>query len=512
MVIVRFCLALVAALGVGFLCMHCAPVHDATPVSCPSGQEPSGATCVCVATQAAPVQGECLPPDESECDVADCIDDGNPCTEPTCLSGADTCTNEPVANATPCDLDGVAASCVSGICTAEPPPEWKLGTPFVIGGGGGEIVRPQIAVDANGNAVVIWSEDEALMACTFDSEEGWGEPEMIEEQFEPDRGFAIDADADGNAIVVYARIEQGSIDIRAQRFDSAIGIWSASEVLSRDEAVASAPRIVVISQGDAVATWWEAPGAILLARTATDRLTWDEPVVVSPEDGFDKGDPYVSMTETGKGAIIYSGGGSTGPAERVWVQVIDEDVGSAVEIDASNAEVASTRIAAAGDGELMAVWVQESDVWHSHFVGGQWSQATVLETASDSVGTPEVASADSGVFFAVWPQSLTIRARLFTPEGGWSDTTTPRTDGATRPPSLIASPSGDAWILWHEDTSIVLRSYSVESGWGAIETISSDIDVTGPSSHRVDFGRAPDGTLIAVWDDGTNVYAWADAR
>ena len=160
----------------------------------------------------------------------------------------------------------------------------------------------------------------------------------------------------------------------------------------------------------------------------------------------------------------------------------------------------------------MAVWEQNDDLWHAHSVGGQWSEATRLETVSDPVGTPEVVAAGDGVFFVAWPQSSTIRARRFTKEAGWGDTTTPRTDGTTRPPSLLASPSGDAWILWHERSSIILRNFSPEPGWGNLETISSDIEVVGPSSNRPDFGRAQDGTLIAVWCDGTSVYAWADAR
>lgn len=439
------------------------------------------------------------------------MDDENPCTEPACLEGADTCSNEAVADSTDCEVDGSVGSCVSGTCVVEPP-EWKLGTPFRIGGDGGEILSPQISVDASGNAIVIWSEDEALMACVFDSGEGWAEPQMIEEQFDPDRGFSIDADTEGNAIVVYARVEQGSIDIRATRFDSTLGTWSSPDVLSRDGAVASSPRIAITSPGDAVATWWEAPGAVLWTRTTTARLTWDEPAVISPEDGFEKGDPFLSIAESGKGAIIYSGGGPTAAAERVWVQAIEADVGAPIEVDASNAEVASTRIAVDEDGALMAVWEQGEDTWHKRFVDDQWSGATVLETASDPVGTPEVASAGSGVFFAVWPQSLTIRGRRFTPATGWGDTTTPRTDGTTRPPCLIASASGEAWVLWHEGAFIVLRSFSAESGWGAIENISSEIEASVPSSHRPDFDRAPDGTLIAVWDDGTSVYAWADMR
>jgi hypothetical protein len=57
-----------------------------------------------------------------------------------------------------------------------------------------------------------------------------------------------------------------------------------------------------------------------------------------------------------------------------------------------------------------------------------------------------------------------------------------------------------------------LRSFSAESGWGDIETISPRIEATVPTSHQPDFARAPDGTLIAVWDDGTSVYAWAEMR
>jgi hypothetical protein len=515
MVMARFCFALIGA--VGFVCasLACAPVHDATPASCPMGQEPSGSICVCVSTQAAPVDGQCLPANTPpSCKVEDCVDDGNPCTEPTCLTGADTCSNEPVANSTDCDVEGEAGTCVSGTCTVEPPPEWKLGTPFVIGGGGGEIVRPRVAVDGNGNAIAVWSEGDALMAAHLDTNEGWGDPLLLEEDFEPGRGFHIDVDAAGNAIVVYARVETASIDVRAVRYDYSLDTWELPDVLSRPGVVASSPAIAITADGQAVATWWEASDMVLLARTATNWLTWEEPVVVSPTDGLDKSDPLLSLAETGQGAVIYRGYGPGGNIDRVWVTPIGpgDSVGTPFEVHRSTQEIQSVKIAAAHDGELMALWQQNDDIWHARFSNGQWDPAALVETSGDSACCQEVAWGGSGAFFAVWIQSAGLRARRFSPEQGWGDTATFKDLSGARRPSLATTPGYDAFMAWHDRDEILLRHFNPDSGWSSFESIGSGLARDAPVNHRVDLARGSDGTIVAVWADEMSVWAWVDAR
>lgn len=53
----------------------------------------------------------------TSCDDVDC-DDDNPCTADSCDSVRVVCASAPVANATPCELDGDPAMCDAGICTA----------------------------------------------------------------------------------------------------------------------------------------------------------------------------------------------------------------------------------------------------------------------------------------------------------------------------------------------------------------------------------------------------------
>lgn len=510
----RPCFALIPACVALATLTRCAPVHDATPANCPAGQQPSGSTCVCLSTQAPPVDGSCdtTPGDGGTCSVDDCEDDGNPCTDPTCLEGAEICSNEPVADTTVCEMDGSQGTCVSGVCTV-PEPKWELGVPFRIGGEGGEIVRPRVTVDATGNAIAVWAEADALMACHFESGEGWGEPTVIDEAFEPSRAFAIDSDAEGNAVTVYARVEQGSIDIRAARYDSVLQIWSTPDVMSRDASVASDPGVAISSDGKVVAVWWEAPNDVMLTRTATDRLTWDAPVVISPSDGFEKGAPYLSLADTGYGAVIYRGYQSPGAgAETIWVNTLTSDgpISDPEAVDVSASQIQSVRIATADSDQLMAVWQQDDDIWQSHFSLGQWSSAKLLETTPDPAYSQEVIHLGSEAFLAAWSEQGRLRARRFDTAEGWSETVLLHAPG--RRPSLVSGSGGEAWIAFWDGRFIGLEHFTPELGWGAFEKISLELEPNAPVPHRPDLGRGQDGTLVAVWADGTDVWAWTDQR
>ena len=511
MVKVRLGFALAGLCSLVCVLPHCAAVHDATPASCPANQQPSGALCVCIETQAAPIDGLC--PEPSICDVEDCVDDGNSCTEPTCSVGADACSNEPVENSTPCEADGSTGSCVSGVCVV-PTVAWELGVAFRIGGGAGEIAGPMLAAAPDGKAVALWSQAESLMASRFDLTNGWEAPLVVDEELDPDRGFAVDMDADGNAIVVYARVEQGSIDVRAARYDEAFGIWSASEVISRDGAISSTPGISITPDGDVVAVWWEAPDHVLLSRTRTDGLVWSAPVEINPDDGFAKGGPYVAMADDGAGSVIYYGDGPGAAREKVWVTPIGpgDYVGAPVALDASVESTGSVSLAISG-GEQMAVWEQGDDIWQAHYASGEWEAAGLLEINGSDAYSQCVATDGSGSFFAVWSQGTEIRARVFDANDQvWGDLEIfNKARGGGYRPSLVAGP-GRAWSIWLEGSSIRFRDYASGSGWGTIEDLTNDLEPSPPLAHRPQLVRSPDGTLVAVWPNGSDVWAWVDTR
>jgi hypothetical protein len=513
MVTVRLSLAFVGAFVFVCILPHCAAVHDATPKSCPAGQEPSGGLCVCIETQAAPTDGKCAPVVQNACDLEDCVDDGNSCTEPTCLEGAETCTNEPVESFTPCDADGSTGSCVSGVCVV-PTVAWELGVAFRIGGGEGEIAGPMVAAAPDGRAIAFWSQAESLMACHFDLTDGWGTPVVVDEELDPDRGFAVDMDAEGNAIVVYARVEEGSIDIRATRYDVAFGLWSAPEVISREGAISSTPGVSITPAGDVVAVWWEAPDHILLSRTRTDGLIWGAPVEVAPDDGFAKGGPYVAIVDDGEGAVIYYGDGPDAAREKVWVTPIGPAglVGAPVEIDASAERTESARLAVSG-GERMAVWEQGDDIWQAHYLNGEWEAAGLLEAKTGQAYSQGVATDGSGSFFAVWSQDAEIRARVFDANNQvWGDLEIFNTArGGGYRPSLTGASTGASFI-WLEGSSIRFREYAIGLGWGTIEDLTVDLEPSPPLAHRPALVRSPAGSLVAVWPDGSDIWAWVDMQ
>jgi hypothetical protein len=513
MVIPRFRLAYAAALGLVVLLPRCAPVHDATPASCPTGQESSGAMCVCVSTQAAPVDGQCPP----ICSVDDCVDDDNPCTEPACPSQMGACINETVANLTPCDDGDGEGECLAGVCFV-PEPQWQLGVPFIIGGGLDEIVGPEVALAANGEGMAMWAQGDALMVSHFGPEDGWQEPIVVEEDFFPDRPFSLGVDALGNAVIVYTRVEATSIDARAVRFDSGAGLWGPPEVISRDGSFANYAFVRVTPDGDVWAGWSEEPGDILLRRTRTTALDWDSPIVVPSTDGAPKHAPRAFLTDGGRGAVVFYGHDAGGVADSAWVATIgpEDSVGTAVRVDPDVGEVVYAQVGATEDGELMVVWEQADDIWYAHFADDQWEPAALVEAGSGTAFSSVVAADGAGNFMVAWCQSRDMRTRrLVGAEQRWEDMQILRisdTDDARRP-SLVATPEGEAWLVWVEGQFIRMSHFTVESRWSIPENISPPLESSDPPPiHAPWLSRAPDGTLAVVWADGRNVWAWADKR
>ena len=76
--------------------------------------------------------------------------------------------------------------------------------------GGGLSAKPHIAVDASGNAIAVWLQDdgtrEDIWANRYVAGTGWGAAELIE----VDAGLVLDpqiaVDASGNAIAVWPQI------------------------------------------------------------------------------------------------------------------------------------------------------------------------------------------------------------------------------------------------------------------------------------------------------------------
>ncbi len=110
--------------------------------------------------------------------------------------------------------------------------------------------NPQVAVDAQGNAVAVWEQFFDIWANRFVAGVGWGTAELIETD---DAGLAFDPqvalDPQGNAVAVWRQ----SGNIWANRFGPGVG-WGTAELIETDDAGdARSPQVAVDPQGNAVA-------------------------------------------------------------------------------------------------------------------------------------------------------------------------------------------------------------------------------------------------------------------
>ena len=122
---------------------------------------------------------------------------------------------------------------------------------------------PQIAFDAAGNAIAVWVQSDGsrrnIWANYFDGA-AWGTAELIETDNAGDAGGPqIAVDATGNAIAVWAQDDGTRYNIWANCFDGAT--WGTAELIETDDAGdAWVPQIAVDGDGNAIAAWVQNDG------------------------------------------------------------------------------------------------------------------------------------------------------------------------------------------------------------------------------------------------------------
>ena len=128
------------------------------------------------------------------------------------------------------------------------------------------------------------------------------------------------------------------------------------------------------------------------------------------------------------------------------------------------------------------------------------------------MSSPKVSADADANFHAVWAQGAEIRARRFSAdEQSWEDIQVFRAhtaEGGLRP-SLEANSDGEAWLVWYEHPFVWTSHFAADSGWGSGTPLSSELEPNAPVSHQAQLASSEDGTRVAVWADGTDVWSWA---
>jgi hypothetical protein len=126
-------------------------------------------------------------------------------------------------------------------------------------------------MDTNGNAITVWEEFvwEELApgeftahwrtrVNRFSAASGtWGTTQLIDTSDSGGSAFSpqIAFDASGNAVAVWSSYDGTESSIRSSRFSAATGTWGIAGLVETSAGYASSPQIAVAAGGNAVAVW-----------------------------------------------------------------------------------------------------------------------------------------------------------------------------------------------------------------------------------------------------------------
>ncbi len=187
----------------------------------------------------------------------------------------------------------------------------------------GDATNPQIALDSAGNAIAVWHQFDGtrnnIWANRYIADSGWGTAELIEtDDTENARFPQIAVDAAGNAIVVWHQFDGARNNIWANRYIADSG-WGTAELIETDNAgSAYYPQIAMDSAGNAIAVWHQNDGARynIWANRYVAGSGWGAAELIETDNVGDATNPQTALDSTGNAIAVWRQ--SDGTRSNIW--------------------------------------------------------------------------------------------------------------------------------------------------------------------------------------------------
>jgi hypothetical protein len=230
----------------------------------------------------------------------------------------------------------------------------------------------------------------------------------------------IDADAAGNAIVVWDQSDGTRYNIWANRYVAGAG-WSGATLIESDNNPASVPMIAVHAGGDAIAVWEQTNGATddLWANRYVAGVGWTGAArIETGEDSVHA--PSIAFGANGDAIAVWQQGDGVNTSAFANRYVAGSGWSGATRIESSDTQsVSFPQIAVDARGNAIAWWSQIEgvvlSVWANRYIVGRgWGTAIPIETGSGTASEPHVAIDRGGNAIAVWIQHDGTGQRVWT--------------------------------------------------------------------------------------------------
>ncbi|MGQ0797436.1 MAG: hypothetical protein ACT4OI_06210, partial [Methanobacteriota archaeon] len=392
---------------------------------------------------------------------------------------------------------------------------WGQATPISSGPFGAG--APDLAVDAAGNAIAVWTQSDGVRISAYAAylsvAFGWAAPTRIELSNAGDVSAVFVAmDPGGNGTAVWHQFDGSRFRTYGNRFTPSAGWGTAVSIDDPNLADSAWPDVAADANGNAIAVFRQFDGATtsMIANRYVPGSGWTGPTVI---EGYtaSSDDAQVAVAASGEATAVWRQW--DGSVNNIASNRFTPGAGwaTATYIEASGGEAIEPRVAMDAAGGAIAVWRQLSgsarSVFANRFVpGAGWGSPQLLETddTGDAAG-PRIAMDAAGNAVAVWSQSdgttTNVWANRYVAGTGWGSPVVLETaSGFAAGPLASVDADGNAFATWVQFDGTVMHLYAaryrVALGWDA--PVLLETDNQGGASVG---GLAADaaGHAVAVW-------------
>jgi hypothetical protein len=394
----------------------------------------------------------------------------------------------------------------------------------------GSVGWPQVAMDGDGNAIAVWEQSDGTQQSIWSNRyavgTGWGDAQLIEDRGGNANFPQVAMDAEGNAIAVWRQLDGTEYSIWSNRYVAGVG-WGEPDLIEADYGFATNPQVAMDVNGNAVAVWEQFDYYAFEFSIYSNRYVvgvgWGDAELVEPYTG-DAYSPQVAMDADGNAVAVWRQ--FDGTKWNIWsnryVAGVGWDNAQLIDTDDTGDDY-GPQVAVDGSGDATAVWYQmdetRSTIKSSRYVvGAGWGDAGLIGTESGHAYAPQVALDADGNVIAVWQQSDGVTAydlwsNRYVVGIGWGDAQVIETEyGDVYSQQVAMGGDGNAIAVWHQfdgtQYSIYSNQYVVGVGWGDSELIEAEEGNALSPQVAMD----AEGNAIAVWEqyDGTQSSIWSN--
>lgn len=401
--------------------------------------------------------------------------------------------------------------------------------------------NPQVAMDNSGNTIIVWFQSDGVYNQIYMSEYrngSWTSPADLSDNISPDNQAVTQAkvamDDNGNAVIVWRQQDGTHEQIFMSEYRN--GSWThptgLSDNISPDGQDVLNPQLTMDNNGNTIIVWQQSDvnnEQIFMSEYRNG--SWSHPTGLSDNislAGQEVFNPQVAMDNNGNATIVWYQ--SDGSNNQIFLSEYRNSSWShpaslSDNISPANEHAYDPQLAMDDNGNAVIVWYQSDDIYRqifkSEYRNDSWTHPTSLNDyispSAQYADSPQVAMDDNGNAVIVWRQwdgnSWQISKSEYR-ESNWThpadpeDNISPDTMWAYAP-QVSMSNNGNTVIVWRQldaSNEQIFMSEFRNDAWHHPTGLSDNISTDGEDAFVPQVAMDNNGKAVIVWyqSDGAN--------